>query len=314
MKAPGKPFHARFANVPPSVNTPNSTTSTTSINYDVASSPVRLNAFASRLATSSTVASSSKRIAFLPFVQRLERVIFQGIPPTYPLRAKMKITLDTTSFGMAWDIFQSLASLLSCITYVASTYHYIFPLFLQWTLTIIFSCELLLRYYVSENRWAHTFEFFTLIDLLTVLPMYIQFIVAHTGTPMAGHRSLFFLRFARTMNIMRIVRTFRFGGVRRMPKSTRQCSILGLTVVSLVFLSAGLVQLVERDLTFGRAVYFMIVTMSTVGYGDIHPTRYADFLLPPARPPFAPAGTSPCTLPFRFLQPIATSALWLVEV
>jgi len=69
------------------------------------------------------------------------------------------------------------------------------------------------------------------------------------------------------------MRTFRFAGQKNINKTTRQYFILGLTVLSLVFLSAGIVQMVEKNMTFGLAVYFMLVTMSTVGYGDVHPER-----------------------------------------
>jgi len=174
---------------------------------------------------------------------------------------------------VAWDLFQTLASILSCIFYVLSTYHYVLPAWVDWFLTVAFTCELALRYYVCEDRWAHTFEFFTLIDWLTVLPMYIQYIIAKAGLEMSGQTTFFFLRFARTMNIMRIMRTFRFAGQKNINKTTRQYFILGLTVLSLVFLSAGIVQMVEKNMTFGLAVYFMLVTMSTVGYGDVHPER-----------------------------------------
>ena len=101
---------------------------------------------------------------------------------------------------------------------------------------------------------------------------------------MGGETAFFFVRLARTMNIMR---TFRLAAQKNINKTTRQYFMLGLTVLSLVFLSAGIVQIVEKNMTFGLAVYFMIVTMSTVGYGDIHPERYVGSF-PPSLPPSLP--------------------------
>jgi hypothetical protein len=67
--------------------------------------------------------------------------------------------------------------------------------------------------------------------------------------------------------LFRILRTVRVAG-KGLSLEQRQLSVLILTVMALVFLSAGLVQIVE-DMDYFTAVYFMVVTMSTVGYGEL---------------------------------------------
>jgi potassium large conductance calcium-activated channel subfamily M alpha protein 1 len=87
---------------------------------------------------------------------------------------------------------------------------------------------------------------------------------------------------------MRVLRTFKLVNIR-MSAVTRQTVQLALTVTSIVFLSAGLLHLLEQELyevfalsdeprsdklTFGGSVWFIIVTLSTVGYGDVVPETW----------------------------------------
>ena len=137
----------------------------------------------------------------------------------------------------------------------------------------IFIVEYAARYYVAKRKLAYVTSGYAIIDLLSILPVLIEFI------------DLSFLRIFRWLRFFRLIRILRF---QRMFK--QEHTFLGkfteteivvtriiLTVFTIIFVSAGLIWSVEtrfgnQDMgTIFDAMYFAIVTLSTVGYGDITP-------------------------------------------
>ena len=146
---------------------------------------------------------------------------------------------------------------------------------LEYMFTAFFSIEYLARLYCSPDRRKFVFSFFGIIDLLSILPMYLGFVLH-------GARYLIALRSFRLIRVFRVFKLFSFldEGYRLMDSirmSFRKILVFFLFVLVLV-ISIGTILFIvegrEPDTQFTdipTSIYWAIVTMTTVGYGDIAP-------------------------------------------
>jgi voltage-gated potassium channel len=131
----------------------------------------------------------------------------------------------------------------------------------------IFILEYLVRLWCSEQRLKFVFSLLSVVDLMAVLPIFVL-----------GFDSRFF-RIFRWFRILRIIRILEFKqGFFGIQKTDRIIFIrIFLTLFSIVFVYAGLIYQVEHTTNpevfryFFDALYFAIVTMTTVGFGDVVP-------------------------------------------
>jgi voltage-gated potassium channel len=142
---------------------------------------------------------------------------------------------------------------------------------LDWLIVLAFSLEYGLRLWVAPNPWRYAFSFYGLLDLAAILPSWI------------GVFDIRFLRFFRSLRILRLVRIFNdrlwFGQVT----SAESLILLRIlfTLAAIIFIYSGLIFQVEHPRnpgsfnTFVDALYFAVVTMTTVGYGDVTPISEA---------------------------------------
>lgn len=144
----------------------------------------------------------------------------------------------------------------------------------EWFVTLFFSLEYILRVISVKKPTKYIFSLFGIIDFLSTIPMYIAFFFA------GGTQALVVLRALRLLRIFRILKLARYLGASNQLKN----SIIASRVKILVFLFAVMVSsivfgtimyLVEGEANgftnIPKSVYWCIVTLTTVGFGDIAP-------------------------------------------
>jgi voltage-gated potassium channel len=183
-----------------------------------------------------------------------------------------------TPVGRAIDVALLSLNLLFVAVFVVETYpHSAATDAWLWRLEVgiaaVFTLEYALRIYGAENRLGEFTNPYTVVDLLSILPTLSVLVLPGVVTFEVG-----FLRVVRVVRVLRFYRftrdeEFFFGTVEA---QTLRAGKLLLTVVVLLFATAGLFYSAEHvanpDVaTFGDAFYYTVVTLTTVGFGDIVP-------------------------------------------
>ncbi len=144
---------------------------------------------------------------------------------------------------------------------------------LEWFFTIIFSVEYILRLSIVAEPRRYARSFYGVIDLLAVLPTYLSLLLP-------GAQYLLVIRALRILRIFRVLKMARYVGesqqlVDALLRSRRKIFIFVSTVVTLVIIFGALMYLIEGPrhgfTSIPRAMYWAVVTMGTVGFGDMTP-------------------------------------------